>query len=105
MIPVSITAGAAHPISYRRRGATSWPRNVALRTSAEIRALAVWVLLLVGFAVTIGMVQVGIRIHATELGYQTLATQELLQKLQLEERDLQAQVEKLSSDQRLERVA
>lgn len=104
MIPVSITAGAARPLSYSRR-ATSWPRNVSFRTSAEIRALAIWVLLLVIATVLVGMAQVSIRIRATELGYDGLATQQVMQKLQLEERDLQAEVEKLSSDQRLEHVA
>lgn len=105
MIPVSIAAGGAGAVAYRGRGAAAWPRNVAFRASAEVRALAAWTLLLVAGAVTIGMAQVGIRIRATDLSYDSLATQQILQRLQLEENDLQAELERLSNDQRLERVA
>ena len=105
MIPISIAAGGPDAVAYRRRGATTWPRNVALRASAEIRALAAWMVVLLAGCVTVGMAQVVIRIHATDLAYDGLATQQILQRLQLEENDLQAEIERLSSDQRLERVA
>ena len=105
MIPVSFAPGGPNPVAYRRRSPAAWPRNVAFRASAEVRSLASWTVLLVAGAFGIGMAQVGVRIHATELAYDSLATQQILQKLQLEENDLQAMVERLSSDQRLERVA
>lgn len=105
MIPISVSATSG-PLSYGRRGPrTAWPQNVSLRTSAEVRALAFRLLLMVAVAVALGFGHVGIRIRATELGYDGLAAQQVLQKLELEEKQLLAEVEKLSSDQRLERIA
>jgi cell division protein FtsL len=81
------------------------PANIALKTSHETRALALWLAAFVMLSVLIGFGHVWLRIRVLEFGYDRSATRSIIQKLELEGQRLTAEVETLESPGRLEKVA
>lgn len=106
MVPLSLASSPAGVAGFtRRQTGIDWPRNVTQRTTAEVRAVAALTLLLVVAGVALGLTNVRLRARVRELRYDGLATRQIIQRLELEERTLLAQAEKLGSDERIEQVA
>lgn len=89
----------------RRSLASLRPANIALKTSRETRAFAVWLAVCVVLGVLIGVGHVWLRTRVLEVGYDRSAARSIIQKLEMEGQHLTAQVETLESPARLERVA
>lgn len=90
---------------FRRSLASLRPANIALKTSREARAFAIWLAVWVSLSVFIAVGHVWLRIRVLEVGYDRSATQSIIQKLELEGQRLTAEVETLESPARLEKVA
>lgn len=106
MVPRSLTSSAMGPTDlFGHTPGLGWPRNVSVRTAARARAVAVGLILLLGFVAAIGFVRVKVRGEVVSLRKDLLATEEVLQKLELEGRELLAQVERLNRSDRIARVA
>ena len=108
MLPQSMVQNVAWGTDrweLKRSLASLRPANIALKTSRETRALALWLALLVLVSVPIGFGYVWLRIRVLELGYQRSTTRSIVQKFEMERQRLMAEVETLESPGRLEKVA
>ena len=108
MLPQSMVQNVAWGTDrweLKRSLASLRPANIALKTSRETRALALWIALLVLVSVPIGFGYVWLRIRVLELGYQRSTTRSIVQKFEMERQRLMAEVETLESPGRLEKVA
>lgn len=89
----------------RRSLASLRPANIALKTSRETRAFAIWLAVWGSLCVVVGVGHVWSRIQVVETGYDRSAARSIIQKLELEGQRLTAEVETLESPARLEKVA
>src|SRR5262249_43524977 len=81
------------------------PPNVAAATTADARALVIWLVLAVTSCVAIGLVYVWLRLKVMDLGYQISATRQLIERLRQEGHELDVEVARLAAPDRLEQAA
>lgn len=84
---------------------SSRPKTMALRDLAERRVLLRMVVTLAVAAAVVGGANVALRLRVAELGYQLAATQEAIERLELEHRELRARVALSDDPERLLHLA
>jgi cell division protein FtsL len=108
MVPVSLGRTSAVGSNRREvRSSLAWfrPANIAADTSADVRALVVWLSLVVTLGVAIGLVYVWLRLKVRDLGYELSATRQVIERLQQEEHELNVEAASLDAPARLEQLA
>jgi cell division protein FtsL len=108
MVPVSLARTSAVGSSRREvRPSLAWlrPANIAADTSADVRALVLWLSLIVMLGVAIGLVYVWLRLKVRDLGYELSATRQVIERLQQEEHELNVEAASLDAPGRLEQIA
>ena len=81
------------------------PTNIAAASSAELRALIVWLAFFVSLGVLIALGHVWLRLKVVDLGYQLSTTRQVVEKLQQEAHELTVENATLDAPDRLEGVA
>jgi len=81
------------------------PANIASATSAELRALIVWLACFVLVGVGIGLGHVWLRLKVTDIGYRLSATRQVVERLEQEGNELTMEVARLDAPGRLEEAA
>lgn len=92
MVPSSVTRSGSLPMSRpapARPPAAPWhPANVPFSVSAEVRALLLWLACMGALGVVLALGHVWIRNQVVEAGYRLSATRQLVERLELEGREL-----------------
>ena len=86
-------------------GGWSLPPNVDIRSRAEAAELARWFAVVAAVLVVVGLAHVWLASQARELDYDRMAAHQVVRRLELEARDLEAKVEALQRHDRIERIA
>jgi cell division protein FtsL len=108
MVPASLTRPAVGSIGRAEGVATrvAWrPANVPFAVSAELRALMVWGVLLGLLGVSILLGYVWVRLKVVEVGYRLSATRQLVERMELEGRDLAVRAAAADAAGRLQELA
>jgi cell division protein FtsL len=108
MLPLSLgRLSTSPPDGKETRKSAAWlrPTNIASVRSAELRALIAWLGLFVGLGVLIALGYVWLRLRVVDLGYRSVTTRQLLEKLQQEQHELTVEAARLDAPSRLEEVA
>ena len=109
MVPSSLTRSLDVPLPGAagiRIGLERWhPANVPGIVGAELRALLVWVAMLGIVGVTLALGHVWIRNQVVEAGYRLSAARQLVERLELEERELTVLAAASDAPGRLEELA
>src|SRR5262249_9503117 len=108
MLPVSLGRTSAAASSRREaQPSFAWfrPANIAAAASADVRALVVWLSLIVTCCVAIGLLYVWMRLQVRDLGYELSATREVIERLRQEAHELNMEAASLDAPARLEQVA
>ena len=108
MLPLSLgRTSPTHPGSRQLHGSLRWlrPANIAAASSAQLRALIVWLAVSVTLGVTIGVGHVWLRLKVVDLGYRLSATRQVIEKLEQEGHELTLEAATLDAPSRLEEVA
>lgn len=109
MVPSSVTRSVDIPMSGAtptRTLRTRWhPANVPFAVSDELRALLLWMTVIGGFGVVLALGHVWIRNQVVEAGYRLSATRQLVERLELEGRELSVLAAAADAPGRLEELA
>lgn len=109
MVPGSVTRSVSIPMSGAapvRAARSLWhPANVPFAVSAELRALLMRMAFIGGFGVVLALGHVWIRNKVVEAGYRLSATRQLVERLELEGRELAVLAAAADAPGRLEELA
>ena len=108
MLPLS--SGRPSPLTAQRETTHepfAWlrPANIAAASSAELRALIIWLAIAVSLGVLVALGHVWLRLQVIDVGYHLSATRQVIQKLQQEKHELAVNVATLDAPGRLEDAA
>ena len=108
MLPLS--PGRPSPLTAQRETiheSFAWlrPANIAAASSAELRALIVWLAIAVSLGVMIAFGHVWLRLQVIDFGYHLSATRQVIQRLQQEAHELAVNAATLEAPGRLEDAA
>jgi hypothetical protein len=88
------------------RSRARWqPKNTPFAASAEVRALAAWIGVLVLAGVFVALGYVWVRLRVVEVGYRLSATRQLVERLEQEGRELAVEAAAADTPGRLEQAA
>jgi hypothetical protein len=104
MVPASATRTVV-PSSARGAELAWRPANVPFSVGAELRALVVWGALVGGLSVFLLLGYVWMRLKVVEAGYRLSATRQLVERLELEGRELMVRAAASDATGRLEELA
>jgi cell division protein FtsL len=109
MVPGSVTRSVNVPMSGSapvRSVRGPWhPANVPFAVSAELRAFLLWMAFIGALGVVLALGHVWIRNQVVEAGYRLSATRQLVERLQLEGRELAVLAAAADAPGRLEELA
>jgi hypothetical protein len=109
MVPGSVARSVNIPMSgsvpVRTARGRLHPANVPFAVSAELRALLLWMTFIGGFGVVLALGHVWIRNQVVEAGYRLSATRQLVERLEMEGRELAVLTAAADAPGRLEEVA
>ncbi len=103
MVPTSLTRSVrpARDGIPLNRDAGSRPANVFKAVRLELRAMGVWCALLGGLGVAILLGSVWVRLQVIEGGYRLSATRQLVERLEMEGRELAVRAAAADAPERL----
>ena len=108
MLPLSIDQrgiARSERIDIARRDHRWRPSNTSAAASAEIRALASWIVWFVFAGVLVALAYVWVRLMVVEVGYRLSATRQLVERLEQEGRELAVEAAAADTPGRLEQEA
>jgi cell division protein FtsL len=108
VVPVSLSRSpSSSGAASHWQAALAWvrPANISIARRAELRTGVVWVALWVACGIGIAFAHVWLRLQVTKLGYQLSAARQVIEKLTQESHELELEVARLESPDRLESLA
>jgi cell division protein FtsL len=109
MIPASLTRPARPVMTREGHGLARnrmWrPANIPFAVRAELRSLVVWGGLLGVIGVLFALGYVWVRLKVVEAGYRLSATRQLVERLEVEGRELAVRAAAADAHERLEELA
>jgi hypothetical protein len=108
MLPLSIdqrVLARRDPVEAVLRETRWRPTNIREAVSAEVRALAVWIGVLVFVGVVVGLGYVWMRLLVVDVGYRLSATRQLVERLEQEGQELAVEAAAADTPGRLEQEA